>query len=42
MDALVEYHRQLIVYPSIGYEMILLPKVSVAERADFVLHMLAS
>jgi len=29
------------VYPSLGYEVILLPKVSVAARADFVLHTLA-
>jgi predicted ATPase len=41
-DALVEYHRLLVVYPSLGYEMILLPKVSVAERADFVLHMIST
>ena len=39
--AIAEYHRLLVVYPSLGYEVILLPKVSVAARADFVLHTLA-
>jgi predicted ATPase len=38
--AIVEYHRLIVVYPSLGYEVILLPKVSVAARADFVLHTL--
>jgi predicted ATPase len=40
-DALVEYHRLLVVYPSLGYEVILLPKVSVPARVDFVVHTLA-
>jgi len=39
--ALVEYSRLLETYPSLGYETIILPKVSVAERADFILHTLA-
>ena len=39
--ALVEYSRLLGTYPSLGYETIILPQVSVAERADFVLHTLA-
>ena len=39
--AIAEYHRLLVVYPSLGYEVILLPKVSVAARADFVLDTLA-
>ena len=36
-DALAEYERLLEVYPSLGYEVIVLPKVSVPERADFVI-----
>jgi predicted ATPase len=36
-SALAEYSRLLRVYPSLGYEVILLPKVAVQERADFVL-----
>jgi predicted ATPase len=40
-EAIAEYHRLLIVYPSLGYEVVLLPKVSAAARADFILHTLA-
>ena len=36
-SALAEYSRLLEVYPSLGYEVVLLPKVAVAERANFVL-----
>jgi predicted ATPase len=36
-----EYRRLLDVYPSLSYEVTILPKVSVHERADFVLHILA-
>jgi predicted ATPase len=36
-QALAEYSRLLEVYPSLGYEVSVLPKVGVAERADFVL-----
>lgn len=39
--ALAEYSRLLQVYPSLGYDVSVLPKVGVAERADFVLGMLA-
>ena len=39
-QAIAEYHRLLVVYPSLGYEVIVLPKVNVAARADFVLHTL--
>lgn len=39
--ALAEYSRLLQVYPSLGYEVSILPKIGVAERADFVLGMLA-
>ncbi len=35
-----EYSRLLEVYPSLGYELSILPKTSVAHRADFVLAML--
>ena len=35
--AVAEYQRLLDVYPSIGYEVIILPKVSVSQRANFVL-----
>ena len=36
-EAVAEYDRLLKVYPSLGYEVCLLPKTSVEERADFVL-----
>jgi predicted ATPase len=39
--AVAEYRRLLDVYPSLGYEVTILPKVSVPERADFVLNTLA-
>ncbi len=39
-DAIAEYRRLLVVYPSLGYEVTILPKVSVQERADFVLRAL--
>jgi len=35
--AVAEYQRLLDVYPSIGYEVIILPKVSISQRANFVL-----
>ncbi len=35
--AIAEYSRLLDVYPSLGYEVCILPKKTVAERADFVL-----
>lgn len=35
--ASAEYERLLEAYPALGYEVVVLPKVSVAERADFVL-----
>jgi predicted ATPase len=38
--ALAEYSRLLEAYASLRYEVIILPKVGVAERADFVLNML--
>ena len=39
--ALAEYSRLLEAYPSLGYEVSILPKVAVTERADFVLSALA-
>lgn len=38
--AVAEYSRLLDVYPSLGYEVVVLPKVTVADRADFVLTVL--
>jgi predicted ATPase len=38
--AVAEYQRLLIAYPALRYEPILLPKVSVEARADFVLRSL--
>ena len=40
--ALEEYERLLKDYPVLGYEVMVLPKVGVAERADFVLRTLAA
>jgi predicted ATPase len=39
--AIAEYSRLLEVYPLLGYEVSVLPKVGVAERADFVVDALA-
>jgi predicted ATPase len=36
-DAVREYERLLATYRSLGYEIVLLPKVDVASRADFIL-----
>ncbi|MGI9490556.1 MAG: AAA family ATPase [Geminicoccaceae bacterium] len=36
-DAVDEYDRLCEVYPSLGYNLHVLPKVSVAARADFVI-----
>jgi predicted ATPase len=38
--AIAEYTRLLDAYPSLGYEVFILPKMSVEERADFVLNIL--
>jgi predicted ATPase len=40
-EALAEYARLGEAYPSLGYEICIMPKTSVAERADFVLKTLA-
>jgi predicted ATPase len=39
-DATEEYSRLLEAYPALGYEVSILPKAAVAERADFVLRTL--
>jgi predicted ATPase len=39
--AVAEYQRLLDLYPSLSYEVTILPKASVHDRADFVLHALA-
>lgn len=40
-EAEAEYADLLQVYPALGYELVILPKVSIAERADFVERTLA-
>jgi predicted ATPase len=40
--ALTEYRRLLETYPSLGYEVCILPKTGVRERADFVLSSLVA
>jgi len=39
-DAITEYHRLVAAYGEFGYETIILPKVGVSERADFLLDQL--
>jgi predicted ATPase len=41
-EAVVEYARLIRAYPALGYQVVLLPKVGVAARADFVLATLAA
>jgi len=38
--ALAEYSRLLEAYASLGYEVLVVPKVGVVERADFILNAL--
>lgn len=40
-EAISEYARLLRAYPSLGYKVLLLPKVKVSARADFVLNVLS-
>jgi predicted ATPase len=40
-EAVAEYDRLADIYPLLGYDIHLLPKVSVAERADWLLASLA-
>jgi predicted ATPase len=37
---LAEYSRLIEIYPSLGYEVLILAKVGVSERADFILNTL--
>ncbi len=39
--AVAECERLRAVYPALGYDVTILPKIGVAERADFVLRALA-
>ena len=36
-DAVAEYLRLLEAYPSLGYEVFILPKVGVTDRADLMM-----
>jgi predicted ATPase len=38
--AVAEYQRLLDVYPALGYEVTILPRIGISERADFVLNRL--
>lgn len=40
-DAIVEYEHLLKAFPALGYQLTLLPKVGVVERADCILHTLS-
>jgi predicted ATPase len=40
-EAVAEYDRLMNVYPSLGYDIHVVPKMSVAERADWILASLA-
>jgi predicted ATPase len=39
-EAIAEYERLIELYPTLGYELAILPRTSVPERADFVLESL--
>jgi predicted ATPase len=39
-EAVAEYDRLTVAYPGIGYEVVTLPRVDVAARADFLLSQL--
>jgi predicted ATPase len=38
--AVAEYGRLIAAYPSLGYEVVTLPQIAVAARADFVMRTL--
>lgn len=40
-NTLAEYPLRLEGYPSLGYEVCIVPRIGVSERADFVLNSLA-
>ncbi|MCW1407163.1 AAA family ATPase [Rhizobium sp. 1AS11] len=35
-EAVAEYDRLAAVYPTLGYDVVTLPKIAVADRADFI------
>jgi predicted ATPase len=39
-SAIAEYLRLVEIYPSLGYEVSILPKIGAAERADFIVEAL--
>lgn len=39
-EAVAEYERLQVAYPALGYDVLVLPKTSVADRADVVLETL--
>jgi predicted ATPase len=41
IEAVAEYNRLIDVYPALGYDVHVLPKVGVAERANWILATLA-
>ena len=41
-DAVREYESLLRTYPSLGYEIVIIPKLPISERAAFVLRRLAA
>ena len=40
-QAAAEYERLAAAYPALGYEVVVLPKIGVAARADFILGLLS-
>ncbi|ANM10955.1 MULTISPECIES: AAA family ATPase [unclassified Rhizobium] len=36
-EAVAEYDRLAATYPALGYDVVMLPKIAVADRADFIL-----
>ncbi|TAV74116.1 AAA family ATPase [Rhizobium leguminosarum] len=40
-EAVAEYDRLAAVYPTLGYDIVMLPKIAVAGRADFILDCLS-
>ena len=40
--AAAEYERLIAVYPALGYQIVLLPKTGIVERADFVISALSA
>ncbi|MBY5395492.1 AAA family ATPase [Rhizobium leguminosarum] len=40
-EAVAEYDRLAAIYPMLGYDVVMLPKIAVADRADFILDCLS-